>query len=245
MVTVGFDWDRVTADGALERVATTQIQMTWARVIAHGVVTPEPYPSYLDRFFREFAGATDDFAQRNADCYRTALERIGASLWRTRPGPAAGLCLAEQRFATFQNDGNLVGNLYYTKYYELQGILRDSYLFGVIPEAYHAAGKTGGIRCLYTEVQHLRDAMPFDVLTARMHLLALHEKGMELAFEFFRLTPGNTLEKLATGMHVAAWMETVGSTEFRRIVELPGLLREHLLDLIARGLLTGKYRSAA
>jgi hypothetical protein len=40
-------------------------------------------------------------------------------------------------------------------------------------------------------------------------------------------------------------METVGSTEFRRIVELPGLLREHLLDLIARGLLTGKYRSAA
>lgn len=245
MVTVGFDWDRVRADGTLERVAATQIQMTWARVIAHGVVTPEPYPPYLERFFREFAGATDDLAQRNTACYRQALERIGASLWRARSGPAAGLCLAEQSFSTSSNDANLVGNLYYTKYYELQGVLRDSYLFGVIPEAYHVGGKAGGIRCLFTEVKHLRDVMPFDVLTARMQVIAVHERGVELGFEFFRVTPESTLEKVATGVHVAAWMEASGNAELGKIVELPPPLQQHLLDLVDRKLPIRTYKTAA
>ncbi len=246
MVSVGFDWHRVAENSALERVATTQIEMTWARVISHGVVSPEPYPPYLDSFFREFSGAGDDFAPRDGVGYRQALERIGASLWRTGRGPASGVPLTEESFSTSPNDANLVGNIYYSKYYELQGVLRDKYFFGVIPKAYQPAGKHGGLRCAFTEVKHLRDAMPFDTLSARMRVIAVHEKGIELGFDFFRVALQGKLEKLATGVHVAAWVEPTEARGGRETGKLPAALRDYLLlGVIGRVPPIPAYKTAA
>lgn len=229
IVVLGFDWHRIAGNGAPERVATSRIEMTWARVVSHGVVTPAPYPPYLDDFFQGFAGAADGgYTERDGLGHRQALKRIGASLWRAGNEPGSGAHLSEQSFPTSTNDANLVGNLYYTKYYELQGALRDRYLFGIFPEAYRAATATGGMRCVFTEVKHLRDAMPFDILTARMRVTAVHEKGIELGFEFFRAAPSGRLEKLATAVHVAAWKPGQG----RGLARLPLSLRQHFMAVV-------------
>ncbi|MDD2767128.1 MAG: SDR family NAD(P)-dependent oxidoreductase [Methylococcus sp.] len=231
-VAVGFEWHRVLPGGELERVATSQIQMTWARVVSHGVVTPEPYPPYLDRFFLEFGNAAHRFGQSGQAGQQNALARLGAARWHAQPGPVPGVFLAEQAFATSPNDANLVGNIYYSKYYELQGVLRDNYFFSVLPDAYQAGGNFGGLRCLFTEVRHLRDAMPFDTLSARMYITRVHEKGLMLAFDFFRISAGGKHEKLATGTHVLAWRTTLGSERPHAIARLPEALLDHLLTRV-------------
>lgn len=241
-VAVGFEWHRVLPDGTSERVATSQIQMTWARVVSHGIVTPEPYPPYLDGFFRELGSAAEGFGQNDQPSHIPALDRIGAALWREKPGPVAGMVLSEQNVATSPNDANLVGNIYYSKYYELQGVLRDGYFYGIVPDAYRIGEAQGGFRCIFTEVRHLRDAMPFDTIKARMYLAGIYQKGVVLAFDFFRLMPGGRLEKLATGTHVAAWRATA---EAGSIADLPAALRDHLLGRVRKDILEMKSRSAA
>ncbi|UZR29770.1 type I polyketide synthase [Methylococcus mesophilus] len=241
-VAVGFEWHRVLPDGTQERVATSQIQMTWARVVSHGVVTPEPYPPYLDGFFRELGSTADGFEQNDQPSHVPASDRIGAALWREKPGPVAGLVLSEQNVATSPNDANLVGNIYYSKYYELQGVLRDGYFYGIVPDAYRIGEAQGGFRCIFTEVRHLRDAMPFDTIKARMYLAGIYQKGVVLAFDFFRLMPGGRSEKLATGTHVAAWRATA---EAGSIADLPAALRDHLLGKVRKDILEMKSRSAA
>ncbi|QJD30234.1 type I polyketide synthase [Methylococcus geothermalis] len=241
-VAVGFEWHRVLPAGTLERVATSQIQMTWARVVSHGVVTPEPYPAYLDGFFRELGSTTDGTGQTDQASHAGAMERIGAALWRAKPGPVAGIVLAEQSTATSPTDANLVGNIYYSKYYELQGVLRDGYFYRIVPDAYRLAEARGGLRCIFTEVRHLRDAMPFDTIKARMHVAGIHEKGIVLAFDFFRIMPGGKSEKLATGTHVAAWRTAEESGE---VTDLPAALREHLLDRAREEILAATSKSAA
>jgi acyl-CoA thioesterase FadM len=169
------------------------------------------------------------------------MDRIGAVLWRAKPGPVSGIALAEQSIVTSPNDANLVGNVYYTKYYELQGALRDGYFYGIVPDAYRTTGAQGGLRCIYTEVRHLRDAMPFDTIKACMRVAGIHEKGIVLTFDFFRTLPGGRSEKLATGTHVAAWR----AAEAGSISDLPAALREHLLDWVREDILAVTSRSAA
>lgn len=241
-VAVGFEWHRIPPDGTPERVATSQIQMTWAKVVSHGVVIPEPYPPYLDSFFRELETAPDECGPKDQTSHSQSMELIGTTLWRAKPGPASGVVLAEQSVATSPNDANLVGNVYYSKYYELQGVLRDGYFHSIVPDAYRIGKTEGGLRCIFTEIRHLRDAMPFDTIKARMYVAAIHQKGILLAFDFFRILPGGRSEKLATGTHVAAWRETAEGAE---ITDLPPMLRNHLLKMARDEILAAPSRSAA
>ncbi|QXP88039.1 type I polyketide synthase [Methylococcus capsulatus] len=241
-VAVGFEWNRVPPHGTPERVATSQIQMTWAKVLSHGVVIPEPYPPYLDSFFRELEAAPAEHGAREQTSHNRSMELLGTALWRAKPGPAGGVFLAEQSVVTSPNDANLVGNIYYSKYYELQGSLRDSYFHGIVPDAYRIGEAQEGLRCIFTEIRHLRDAMPFDTIKARMSVAAIHQKGVLLAFDFFRLLPGGKSEKLATGTHVAAWRM---ATESAEITNLPSMLRIHLLKMVRDEILTAPSKSAA
>jgi acyl transferase domain-containing protein len=238
MVSVGFDWHRVTDKGALEPLATSQIQMTWAKVIAHGVVIPEPYPRYLEHFFQELTDAGETPESRDQAYYRDAINKIGPLDWAKKHGPGVGMPLADQHFGTSINDANLVGNIYYSKYYELQGILRDNYFYNVVPEAYSRDGGGGAIRCLYTEVGHLRDAMPFDTLHAFMYLNAVHKNGMELGFHFFRVMPDGNREKLATGLQVIAWMTVSADKPLPTITALPAALSNRMLNGVSNALST-------
>jgi acyl transferase domain-containing protein/NAD(P)-dependent dehydrogenase (short-subunit alcohol dehydrogenase family)/acyl-CoA thioesterase FadM len=229
MVSVNFDWHRVGADGILQPLATSQIQMTWAKVISHGIVKPDAYPAFLDQFFNQFTHDSGQLDLGGSDRYKKAVKRLGSDHWQAASGPNYDEPLHRQSFSTSLNDANLVGNIYYSKYYELQGILRDGYFYQVIPEAYRKQLNIGGLRCIFTEVKHLRDAMPFDTIEGLMYLNAVHEKGIELRFEFFRVNAGKR-EKLAVGVHIAAWsllsIDAVDSV----LMALPEKLLKHLTD---------------
>ncbi|MGD0960312.1 MAG: SDR family NAD(P)-dependent oxidoreductase [Methylomonas sp.] len=227
MVSVGFDWRRIGADGVVQPLASSRIQMTWARVVGHGVVKPEGYPSYLNQYFKEFTNDGGDRPDPGADGFNKALKRLGSIDWRGETGPNFGEFLHQQTISTSVIDANLVGNIYYTKYYELQGVLRDNYFFKAMPEAYQIPGG-GGLRCLFAEVKHLRDAMPFDTLDARMYLNAVYENGIELRFDFFRINADGSREKLAVGVHIAAWSVLSKDAAEWVLAALPEKLLGHL-----------------
>jgi enediyne polyketide synthase len=234
MVSVGFDWYQAGVKGALHLFANSQVQVTWAEVVGHGIVSPTSYPRYLDLFLDELSCDHDKLGLDGLAAYKHACNRAGSLLWQAVLAPHSGILLQQQYFSTSLNDANLVGNLYYTKYYELQGILRDCYFYKVVREAYCPNLNQGGLRCIYTDVKHLRDAMPFDTIDARMYLHAIYDKGIELRFEFFRLDANGYLEKLATGVHLAAWVQTLENDAESILVQLPDKLLKHLNHLLER-----------
>lgn len=229
MVSVGFDWHKVGRNGALHLMAKSQVQVTWAKVIGHGRISPTSYPPYLDRFLDEMTSNNDHLRLDSVEAFNFARKRIGVLDWQAASAPHSGIFLHQQNFSTSINDANLVGNIYYTKYYELQGIVLDSYFFKVIPETYQIPLNQGGLRCIFTEVKHLRDAMPFDTIDVRMYLHAIYEYGIELRFDFFRIDTDGHVEKLATGVHIAAWAHiSENDTAENELLTLPDKLLEHL-----------------
>ena len=70
-------------------------------------------------------------------------------------------CLYQQTFATTNENGNLVGNIYYSNYTSWQAVVRDAYLFSIAPDAFN--GSTGvELACLRYSVNHQAELMPYD-----------------------------------------------------------------------------------
>jgi acyl-CoA thioesterase FadM len=60
-------------------------------------------------------------------------------------------------------------------------------------------------------INHLSEAMPFDVIYVRMYLDKLYERGMDLDFEFLKETKGGSLQKLAYAKHKVVWITNKNS----------------------------------
>ena len=121
-----------------------------------------------------------------------------------------------------------MGNINFANYYVLQGRMRDSFFHDIVPDCYRRTGNHGELRCLRSKVEHLREAMPFDQIQVTMSLRAAHEHGVSLAFEYFRLTPDGSRQKIAIGEHDAVWLtrKEAGKTV---PAPLPQAVREVLL----------------
>jgi NAD(P)-dependent dehydrogenase (short-subunit alcohol dehydrogenase family)/acyl-CoA thioesterase FadM/phosphopantetheinyl transferase len=230
-VKLRFDWYRADSAAQGPSVATSEIEMTWAETLAHGVVRPAAYPAYLDRFLSKYSPSDAVHEDRTITRQR-AIGLLGAAVWRAPQTPGAGLRLQQAAVQTSQNDANLVGNVYYTKYYELQSQLVDGYLYELLPESY-TSEVDRGMRCLFATVDHLRDAMPFDRVSASMRLTAIYERGVEVTFDFLRLLPDGGSEKLAVGSQLVSWVDQAVSRKEPRYSRLPTHLANHFLNLVS------------
>ena len=80
--------------------------------------------------------------------------------------------LGESFFDTTMEHSNLAQNIYFSNYFTWQGHLRDRYLFSLSPELYRKMDRHGRFACINSEVEHLREAMPFDRIAVTMKLRA-------------------------------------------------------------------------
>lgn len=136
--------------------------------------------------------------------------------------------LYEHVFESSLEDANLVGNIYFANYYRWQGRTRDEYFRTTAPELYRGTGEAGELRCLFCKIEHLREAMPFDPIAVRMSLVALHERGARLRFDYFRVNPDGGRDKLGSGEHVAGWFAPTAAGEWAP-APLPPVFRDALL----------------
>ena len=212
-VDMHFDWFRINADGTEEMIASSNMATTWVEIKSHGVVEVQPFPAYMQGFINsnlpagqpgpesinEPGRAAEQEAQR-----RAIAGRHGECLYQAPEGPKIEPELMSQTFSTTLAESNLVGNIYYSNYYQWMNRLVDRFFYDIAPELFTAEGMIGEFRCQRSEIRHLREAMPFDRIEVVMALKAVYSKGIQLHFDYYKLANGQRI-KLAYGDYDAVW----------------------------------------
>jgi enediyne polyketide synthase len=227
--TLNFDWVSLGEDGIEERIATGQMGFTWVEILDHGIVRPAEFPVEYRDFIASMIARND-----NPNSYIPAPEPYrslakGETMFQAPVGPNTAITIAQKVFETSLFDANLVGNLYFGNYSIWMGKLRDSYFHGLAPHLYRGIGEAGELTCVKSRIQHLREAMPFDDILVTMGIKAVHQNGVDLQFEFHKVTPDGHTEKLATADHQTIWTRP-GADGEKVACELPQEILSALIE---------------
>ncbi|MBD2360419.1 SDR family NAD(P)-dependent oxidoreductase [Anabaena minutissima FACHB-250] len=206
---------RVLPDHSLERIAIAEVKATWVRLVSYGVPSPMPFPPYLQEYLDRFAAkepATLDLRRPET----LPLPPLPSSLAQLNSGaivyeaPSSlnryGKLLRSEAFQTTLEESNLVGNVYYGNYFIWQGRILDLFLYSVAPEYLRVSNPRGEMVCLYSRMDYLREAMPFDKIRVFLYVKSVSQSGAVFNFEFFREQPDGTMEKLHVGQQEVAWV---------------------------------------
>jgi enediyne polyketide synthase len=233
-VEMGFEWRKALPGGGLPLIATGKMSSTWVAVQGPGVVEVRPFPEFARCFLEKLLLRRGDSGAEQGRHSTPRRAELGRELYRAPPGPvSAASLLREQVFETSLEDANLVGNLYFANYYAWQGRLRDRFFHELARKAGGAAAVKGEPRCTFCKVEHLQEAMPFEEVQVKMHLRAVHERGVRLAFDYFGLGPEGHRRKLGHGEHEVAWFEPISGGEWVPSA-LPSALRASLVPEAAK-----------
>lgn len=213
-----YDWLKVLPDDSFERIAQSQLCMTWVNLTKQGSAEPKPLPGYLEKFISQLCDPSYS-PQPLPESF--ANIHLGKQLHQALPGINSGRLLREQIFETSLEDTDAIGNINFANYYIWQGRIRDSFFHTLIPDSYRRTTSPGEFRCLHSQVENLREALPFDQIQVNMSLRAVYENSVSLAFEYFRVTPDGKKQKLAVGEHEAVWFNRSQNGRF-----VPALLPE-------------------
>jgi acyl-CoA thioesterase FadM len=208
------DFWKLLPDGTKERLAFAEQKATWVRLVGHGQVVPEPLPPALAEFITRM-GPRSNVARPEPSKGVVSLPalpeslarlELGRPLYQAPAGPAAGRVLWTETFATTLEEANLVGNIYFANYFAWQGRLRDRFLHAVAPEYLKGVGTHGELIGLRSRVDYLREAMPFDSIEVVLRLRSATECGAVLGFEYYRVQPDGSRQKLSVGVQEVAWV---------------------------------------
>lgn len=232
---------KVLPNGSLERIALAEVKATWVRLVSYGVPSPMAFPDYLQSYLERFAARVP-----------ASLDLKKPATWPLSPLPTSlfpldlgnllyqsptsenryGRWLWSEVYATTLEESNLVGNVYYGNYFIWQGRILDRFLYEVAPDYLRVSSPRGEIVCLYSRMDYLREAMPFDRIEARLYVQSVWERGALFCFEFFRQLPDGSSEKLHVGQQEVAWVMRDENGR-AKAVEWPAEILSALVQLVA------------
>lgn len=225
------EWSKVDGEKRTH-IGWSAMQTTWVEILSHGVVAARPMPQYFHDFISPMTSPTGE-KEIGIPGEPAALDR-GAAIRVAPMVPRNPYLLESELFSTTLHDGNVVGNIYFGNYYVWQSRVRDKFLVRSQRAAMAARGALGELRCVHSRVEHLREVMPFDSVLVTMSLAALYEKGIDLEFEYFKINPDGSREKLAIARHRSIWTEPAapGELTLASPAALPAALIESVLEAI-------------
>ncbi|MDA8242428.1 MAG: SDR family NAD(P)-dependent oxidoreductase [Nitrospiraceae bacterium] len=220
-----FEWRKLTADGAIVPVAFSNHQLSWIKVVGHGLVEPVECPP----FFAEFLSENDlvpkrPEAKQAGDIPPTEAltsRELGELIQEFDLIGTNKSAVTETTLDTSMQHSNLAQNIYFSNYFAWQGHLIDKYIFALDPQLYMSMSPKSQFattRCLVT---HLREAMPFDRITITLQLHRIWQRGMDLYLEYFKLAPQDEKIKLAYGHHTLTWA-SIDETDKYVPQDIPG-----------------------
>jgi enediyne polyketide synthase len=211
-LTLKFEWRKVTSDGAVIPVAFSSHQVSWIKVVGHGVVEPVECPPFFASFLSEnnFAppGRAGKEATHTPPIEATASQDFGALIHAYDLIGSNRRVAGETTFETTTLNSNLAQNIYFSNYFTWQGHIIDKYLFGLDPRMFMSMSTDAQFATARSHVTHLREAMPFDRIVVTMQIENVWQRAVDLYFEYFRLGPGDERVKLAYGHHTLVWAST-------------------------------------
>ncbi len=204
-----YDCRKVLHGQTYERLALCEQQLTWVKILDHGIVEPDVYPDYYWDCIKNMLPKYD--APNTPDPIPEPLAFLMNSegdyeQYQAPAKPIVEPLLFEKSIETSLDNSNIVGNIYFANYYAWQAQVRDIYFYMIIPEYFRGVGEKGELLCLQTQVQHLREAMPFDTIIVTMALKQLKKYSVTFHFEYFRQESDGSRTKLAFGEQQNVWV---------------------------------------
>lgn len=232
LIDLGYEWLRHTEDGKLVKIGECELSTTWVKIEERGIVKLSPIPEYFYKFLDEHIrnGKSNDVVLQPTN-YPT-FNDLGKLLYKSGTIPRPSVVLNKRTYHTGIYNANTVGNLYYSNYYDWQAKNIESYLFKLVPETYLQSGRAGEYICLETNVNHLREAMPFEDIETVMYLEQLYENGVKLYFEYYAIGEASK-RKLSYGYNYLVWAKRKNEEEAPVATQLPEKLKEALTQSIA------------
>ncbi len=219
------EWCKFTADGTVVPVAFSNHQLSWIKVVGHGVVEPVECPPFFAEFLRENELVPKRAKAKEAGDIPPAedltSQDLGALVKEYDLIGKNKSTVTEITIDTSMQHSNLAQNIYFSNYFAWQGHLIDKYIFGLDPQLYMSMSPKSQFattRCLVT---HLREAMPFDRITITLQLHRIWQQGMDLYLEYFKMAPQDEKIKLAFGRHTLAWA-SIDETDKYVPQDIPG-----------------------
>ncbi|GAB1544098.1 hypothetical protein NUACC21_67740 [Scytonema sp. NUACC21] len=207
---------KVLPNKSLERLAIAEVKATWVYRMTDGIPPSSTFPWYFKEYLQQFGAekpVTLDLKQPSIP----SLPALPASLSQLNSGRIiysasqesnrCGKLLKSEVFQTTLEDSNVVGNVYYSNYFVWQGRILDLFLYSVAPEYLQASNPNGEMICLYSHINYLREAMPFDKIRVLLYVESVSECGAKFNFEFFREQGDNNVEKLHIGQQEVIWVK--------------------------------------
>lgn len=230
-VDMHFEWSRRDAAGITQAVAKASMTATWVEITGHGTVELAPLPEYFSEFTAAHLPTTLVAAEASSAAVLTlpfAQLAFQRERYSAPSAPSVQPILLRQKISTSQEESNLVGNIYFSNYYHWQSRTLDRFLHALSEEHFRAAAGSGDLICRRSNVQHLREAMPFDDVEVVMALKALYENGVSLHFDFYRLSESGERIKLAYGTAEMIWAVSISAGQVPVAASLPAWLRDEL-----------------
>ncbi|SFJ80464.1 type I polyketide synthase [Thermoflavimicrobium dichotomicum] len=203
-------WHKVKKDKDLELIAVSRQGLTWVEIVGHDserTVRPSPFPDY----FRQYLDDNLTIMRHRHSLERKATvlsdQLLGKELFEVKTGPANRMILQKTTIETTLEESDLVGNIFFSNYSIWQSKVRDQFFYKLAPELYHGVGEQGEWLALYSQVKHLREAVPFDTIQVEMSLSKRYEYGAKLFFEYYKLGPDGNRQKLAYGEQDIIWVK--------------------------------------
>ena len=124
-----------------------------------------------------------------------------------------------EQLVTFQ-DTNLVGNVYFSKYFEWQGKCREALLLEHYPEITEDLQQGFGMATEFAHMDYRNEAFLNDKVLCRMHVPELSRTRIAFSFSFYRKAD---LLLLAEGQQAIIWINAQHK---------PSLMPEKLFNLV-------------
>jgi enediyne polyketide synthase len=207
-----FEWRKLAANATIVPAAYSEHQVSWIKVVGHGLVEPVECPSFFADFLRE-NGLVPKLAKakqaENLPPAETITQQDFGGLIREYDliGDKKSTA-SEITLDTSMQHSNLAQNIYFSNYFAWQGHLIDKYLFGLDPQLYMSMSPEAQFATTRCQVTHLREAMPFDRIAITLQLHRIWQRAVELYFEYFKVVPSSEKIKLAYGHHTLTWAST-------------------------------------
>jgi enediyne polyketide synthase len=224
-IDLNFEWLKKEDDGSLTKLAECNLSTTWVTIEGHGIVKQSPIPPYFLDFLHDHLGTSSQAFNESVQPY-LSLDDLGELKYESVAKPRPTLLLHKKIYQTGIFDGNSVGNLYYSNYYDWQAKTLEQFVYSLAPEVFTQQGKAGEFISLEAVVNHLQEAMPFEEIEVNMYLEKLHENGFKLYFEYYSLSNGQK-RKLAYGHNIILWAKRADAHLKPTAVKLPQKIQSY------------------
>jgi enediyne polyketide synthase len=227
-INILFEWFK-EENGEQVLLARCELATTWVEIVGFGKVKKAPLPPY----FLEYLQGLPQLDSKNETIFSSSylsLNNLRNSLYKSYIIPKPEILLSRNIFKTSIDDGNAVGNIYFSNYYNWQASLIDLFMLNQFSD-YFVKSKGTEYISLECSVDHLLEAMPFEEIVVNMYLLELFENGITFFFEYF--IKGNESNiKIATGINTIIFAKRDSNTGVLNSIDIPGMSIKKILNQI-------------